>query len=99
MSKVIPHNFYEVIRRPITTEKSHEAFEKDNKVILEVSVDADKGLIKKAVEAIFSVNVKKINIINVKGKVKRFRGIIGKRKTYKKAIITLEKGQSIDFGA
>jgi len=60
-------------------------------------MDADKNLIKKAVEKLFGVNVRKINIIVSKGKVKRFKGKIGRRKNEKKAIISLEKGQKIDI--
>ena len=59
--------------------------------------DASKDEIAAAVEALFKVNVTKVNTINVKGKTKRFRGIIGKRADVKKAIVTLAEGQSIDI--
>ena len=60
-------------------------------------MNASKTIIKQAVEKLFGVNVKKINIIISKGKTKRFKGKMGKRKNEKKAIISLEKGQKIDI--
>ena len=87
---------YDIIRRPIVTEKSSFATEA-GKYIFEVDVDTDKTAVSKAVERIFNVKVVSVNIINVKGKTKFFRGTKGSRKDHKKAIVTLEKGQSIDF--
>lgn len=67
------------------------------KYTFEVAVSADKTSIKKAVEAIFDVKVEKVNVLNVQGKSKRFRGTIGKRSDWKKAVVTLAKGSTIDF--
>ncbi len=86
---------YEVIRRPLVTEKSTLGSEY-NQVTFEVPVDATKPEIKIAVEGLFSVKVKAVNTVLQKGKVKRFRGRLGKRATIKKAYVTLEEGHSID---
>jgi large subunit ribosomal protein L23 len=67
-----------------------------NQVVFNVSSDADKPSIKEAVEALFDVKVKAVNTFNRKGKVKRFRGILGKQGDRKRAIVTLEEGHSID---
>ena len=67
-----------------------------NQVVFNVAADADKPSIKKAVEALFDVKVKAVNTLNLKGKVKRFRGILGKQSDSKRAIVTLEEGHSID---
>jgi large subunit ribosomal protein L23 len=86
---------YDVIRRPIITEKATRVSE-HNAVVFEVAPEATKPLIKQAVEALFGVKVKKVNTVNVKGKVKRFRGRLGERRDMKKAYVTLEEGHSID---
>jgi large subunit ribosomal protein L23 len=86
---------YDSILTPVVTEKSHMAAEL-NKFTFKVATWATKSQIKAAVEKLFETKVVKVNIINVKGKVKRFRGKIGKRKDEKKAIVTLAEGQSID---
>lgn len=88
-------NSYDVIRRPIITEKSTLASE-NNQVIFEVSRDASKPQIKSAVEELFKVKVKSVNTILTKGKVKRFRGRPYRRSDVKKAVVTLVEGQSID---
>ena len=67
-----------------------------NQVVFNVASDADKPSIKEAVEALFDVKVKAVNTLNRKGKVKRFRGIMGKQSDSKRAIVTLEEGHSID---
>jgi large subunit ribosomal protein L23 len=87
---------YDVIRRPVVTEKSTMASE-HNKVVFDVAIDATKPEIKAAVEALFSVKVKAINTNVRKGKQKRFRGKLGMRNDVKKAIVTLVDGQSIDI--
>jgi large subunit ribosomal protein L23 len=66
-------------------------------VVFRVADTATKDEIAAAVEALFKVNVTKVNTINVKGKTKRFRGIMGRRSDVKKAIVTLAEGQSIDI--
>ncbi len=86
---------YDVIRRPIITEKSSLASEA-NAVVFEVAIDANKPQIKEAVEGLFNVKVKTVNTTVTKGKVKRFRGRLGTRKDVKKAYVTLEEGNSID---
>ncbi|ETA53274.1 MULTISPECIES: 50S ribosomal protein L23 [Ponticoccus] len=86
---------YDVIRKPIITEKSTMASEA-GAVVFEVAIDAAKPQIKEAVEALFSVKVKAVNTTITKGKNKRFRGIKGTRKDVKKAYVTLEEGNTID---
>ena len=67
-----------------------------NQVTFNVPLSANKPVIRAAVEELFKVKVKAVNTIRQRGKVKRFRGIMGKRPDYKKAIVTLEDGHSID---
>ena len=86
---------YDVIRKPLITEKTTMASE-NNAVVFEVAIDAAKPQIKDAVEALFGVKVKAVNTAITKGKTKRFRGIKGKRKDVKKAYVTLEEGNTID---
>ena len=86
---------YDVIRKPIITEKSTMASE-NGAVVFEVSIAAAKPQIKDAVEALFGVKVKAVNTTITKGKVKRFRGTMGRRKDVKKAYVTLEEGNTID---
>ena len=86
---------YDVIRKPIITEKSTMASE-NGAVVFEVAIDSNKPQIKEAVEALFGVKVKAVNTTITKGKVKRFRGAPGKRKDVKKAYVTLEEGNTID---
>ena len=85
----------DVIRKPIITEKATMASEA-NAVVFEVSIDANKPMIKEAVESLFGVKVKAVNTSITKGKSKRFRGQLGKRKDVKKAYVTLEAGNTID---
>ena len=86
---------YDVIRKPIITEKTTMASE-NGAVVFEVAMDAAKPQIKEAVEALFGVKVKAVNTSISKGKVKRFKGQIGKRRDVKKAYVTLEEGNTID---
>ena len=86
---------YEVIRRPVVTEKSTLGSE-HNQVTFQVPLDASKPEIKIAVEGLFAVKVKAVNTMRQKGKIKRFRGHLGKRADTKKAYVTLEEGHSID---
>tara|TARA_B100001123_G_C15156783_1_gene965822 strand:- start:862 stop:1194 length:333 start_codon:yes stop_codon:yes gene_type:complete len=92
----IPVKFYDYIKRPIITEKG-TLLSNNSQVMFSVPMEATKATIKAAIEKIFGVNVKKINMIISKGKTKRFKGRVGKRKNEKKAIISLEKGQKIDI--
>ncbi len=93
MSNKVKH--YDIIRSPVITEKTTMASE-FSQVVFDVAPDADKPAIKAAVEALFDVKVKAVNTLVRKGKVKRFRGIKGKRSDVKKAIVTLQDGHSID---
>ena len=86
---------YDTILAPVITEKSTYASE-HNKVVFKVANKATKPEIKAAVEALFNVKVTGVNTLNRKGKTKRFRGIAGRQKDYKKAVVTLADGQSID---
>ena len=86
---------YDVIRKPVITEKATMASEA-GAVVFEVGVDTTKPQIKEAVEALFNVKVKAVNTTISKGKTKRFRGIRGRRKDVKKAYVTLEEGNTID---
>ena len=89
-------NLYDKILSPVVTEKSTNLSEQ-NKVTFKVPFSSDKKSLKKNVEKIFKVNVIKINIINKKTRDKSVRGKNVSKKGYKKAIITLKKGQSIDL--
>tara|TARA_B100001057_G_scaffold295920_1_gene296014 strand:- start:263 stop:556 length:294 start_codon:yes stop_codon:yes gene_type:complete len=93
MSKV---NIYDTIIGPVITEKSTN-LSSFNKIVFRVIDSANKKNLKKNIEKIFKVNVTKINIINKKNRTKFTRGRTVKIKGYKKAIITLKKGQSIDL--
>lgn len=86
---------YDIIRRPVITEKS-TAVSEHNKVIFVVAETATKPQIKAAVEALFKVKVTAVNTLNRKGKVKRFRNIFGRQVDTKRAIVTLAEGQMID---
>ena len=93
MSKI---NLYDKILSPIITEKSTNISEQ-NKIIFKVPSKANKKNLKVNIEKIFKVNVTKINIINKRNRIKTTRGKKIKIKGYKKAIITLKKGQNIDL--
>jgi large subunit ribosomal protein L23 len=86
---------YDVIVSPSITEKSTMASEQ-NQVVFNVAKTASKPEIMAAVEALFGVKVTAVNTLVRKGKVKRFRGFIGKQKDVKKAVVTLAEGQTID---
>ena len=86
---------YDVIRKPIITEKSTMASE-NGAIVFEVAINSNKPQIKEAVEALFGVKVKAVNTSVLKGKVKRFSNQLGHRKDVKKAYVTLEEGNTID---
>jgi len=98
MAAVAKNRDYSVILSPVITEKATRILE-NNQVIFNVSPNATKPQIKNAIEALFSVKVANVNTINIKGKQKTFRGIKGKRTDTRKAIVSLEKGQSIDLSS
>ena len=91
-------NFLDAIRNPIITEKA-TALSEENKTVFKVHNKANKKTIKKNIEKLFKVNVVKVNIINQKTKLKLRQGKKVYKTGYKKAIITLKKGQSIDLTA
>ena len=91
-------NLLDTIVSPAVTEKATSLSE-FNKMVFKVHKGANKNSIKKSIEKIFKVNVIKINTINLKGKTKLVRGKKSSRHAYKKAIVTLKKGQSIDLAA
>ena len=95
MSKL---HLYDKIISPIVTEKSTNLSEQ-NKIVFEVPSNANKKNLKKNIEKIFKVNVVKVNIINKQNRTKTARGKKVKISGFKKAIITLKKGQSIDLTA
>ena len=90
-------NIYDVIKKPLITEKS--TIEKDTKnvVALVVNASANKIEIKDAAEKLFKVKVAAVRTVNVPGKLKRFGKHVGKRSNWKKAYVTLQQGSNIDF--
>lgn len=88
-------NHYDIIRRPIITEKATLASEVGG-VVFEVAIKANKKEIKQAIEDLFKVKVKAVNTSILKGKVKRFRGRLGKQRNVKRAFVMLEEGNTID---
>jgi large subunit ribosomal protein L23 len=91
---------YDVLRRPIVTEKSNYQLTKLNQVVFEVAEYANKPMVKQAIETVFDVKVVKINILNMPAKQTRrasSRKLQIRKKGYKKAIITLAEGDSIDL--
>ncbi len=89
---------FEIIKRPVITEKSTH-LSANNQVVFIVEGSSTKPEIKSAIQDIFGVKVKSVNVVNTKGKEKLFRGHRGVRSDYKKAIITLEAGEKIDITA
>ncbi len=89
---------YDIILGPVITEKATRLSE-HNQVAFRVALDATKPEIRKAVESLFDVKVTAVNTLRVKGKTKRFRGRLGRRSDFKKAIVTLAEGQVIDYTA
>lgn len=88
---------YQIIIRPIITEKSMMLKERENKYTFEVHPKATKKDIKDAIEKLFNVKVEKVNTINIKGKRKRIGRIVTKSKNWKKAIVKLREGDTIEF--
>ena len=91
-----PERKYDVILAPWVTEKATEGSE-HNQFTFRVARDSTKVEIKKGIEELFGVTVTKVNTINMRGKLKRFRGRLGRRAAYKKAIVTIAEGQSLDI--
>ncbi len=90
-------NEYQLLIRPLVTEKNMQLHENQNKVFFEVAPDANRIEVKRAVEKAFNVKVEKVNILNQNGKRVRFKMQMGKRKDWKKAIVTLKEGEKVDY--
>jgi large subunit ribosomal protein L23 len=88
---------YDIIKRPLLTEKSTSISEKQNSYVFEVAACADKIEIKEAVEKLFNVKVRNINTMVMHGKMKRVGRHQGRRSKWKKAIVTLNEGQKIQL--
>lgn len=89
-------NVYDVIKRPLTTEKTTDA-QVFNKFVFEVATGATKNDIRNAVETLFDVKVEGVNTAIMQGKRKRFGRTMGKRSNWKKAVVSLREGDTIDF--
>ena len=88
---------YDVIKKPLFTEKGMEIKERENKILIQVAHEANKHEIRQAMEEIFKVKVEKVATVSIKGKLKRHGKSIGRRSDKKKAIVTLKKGEKLDF--
>ncbi len=86
-----------VIIRPVFTEKAMQLKERENKIVVEVARDANKIEIKDAFQKLFNVKVEKVAVVNVKSKKKRLGRFEGRTRSWKKAIVTLKKGEKLDF--
>jgi large subunit ribosomal protein L23 len=87
----------QVLLAPQISEKATYVADKNEQVVFRVASDATKPEIKAAVELLFKVQVESVQTLNVKGKVKRFKGATGRRKGWKKAFVSLKPGQEINF--
>ena len=94
---VDPAQYYDVVRRPVVTEKSANAQSERNQFTFEVADSANKVEVKKAIETLFSVKVEAVNIVAMKAKRRRVFGRPGHTPAWKKAIVTLKDGDSIDI--
>ena len=90
-------NQYDIIKRPVNTEKTTIQKEEANQISFEVDPKANRIEIGKAVEAVFKVKVSDVRTLQVKGKIKRRGRTLGKRRDWKKAIVTLMPGERIEF--
>ena len=90
-------SLYTVIKRPLFTEKGTTLKESENKILVEVAKDANKLEIKQAMEEIFKVKVEKVATVKLHGKWKKYGKYEGKKPDRKKALITLMKGEKLDF--
>ncbi|MDD2377785.1 MAG: 50S ribosomal protein L23 [Bacilli bacterium] len=91
------HNYRDIIKSPIITEKSSDLAQNHNTITFSVDVKANKVQIKQAVENIFDVKVESVNTINVRAKRKRVGKYVGKTNKVKKAIVKLKEGSSIEL--
>ncbi len=99
MSAISQERLLQVLLAPQISEKATFVADKNEQVVFKVATDATKPEVKAAVEALFKVEVKSVQILNVKGKVKRFGKMMGRRKDWKKAFVCLKPGQEINFAA
>ncbi len=90
-------NSYDLLVRPLVTEKSTSLRENENKVSFVVRREANRNQVKSAIESTLGVKVVKVNVLNMTGKTKRMNRFEGKRPDWKKAIATLEKGEKLDL--
>ena len=97
--KYSPEHLMNVVLAPIVSEKSTLVADKHEQVVFRVADAATKPEIKAAVELLFKVKVESVQVLNVKGKEKRFGRHMGKRRSWKKAYVCLAPGQEINFGA
>jgi large subunit ribosomal protein L23 len=99
MSQFSEQRLMQVLLAPQVSEKATYVADKNEQVIFRVAGDASKPEIKAAVELLFKVEVKSVQVANVKGKIKRFGRMTGRRKDWKKAFVCLKPGQEINFVA
>lgn len=99
MSAISQERLLQVLLAPQISEKATFVADKNEQVVFKVASDATKPEVKAAVESLFKVEVKSVQILNVKGKVKRFGRSMGRRKDWKKAFVCLKPGQEINFAA
>ncbi len=96
-SPISEERMYQIILKPVISEKSTVVADKNGQVVFQVRTDANKNEVRQAVEKLFEVKVKNVQIANVRGKVKRFGQTPGVRNSWKKAYVCLEEGHDIDF--
>jgi large subunit ribosomal protein L23 len=90
-------NYYQIVKRPLITEKGMRCNEEHNTVVFQVDARANKIQIQQAVEALFQVKVLRVNTLHVRGKKKRVRFREGRKPDWKKAYVTLREGDTITF--
>jgi len=99
MSAISQERLLQVLLAPQISEKATYIADKNEQVVFKVATDATKPEVKAAVEALFKVEVKSVQVLNVKGKAKRFGRSMGRGKDWKKAFVCLQPGQEINFAA
>ncbi len=99
MSGMNKERLMQVLLAPVISEKSTHVADKHEQIIFKVATDATKIEVKSAVELMFNVKVDSVQMLNVKGKSKRFGRFMGSRKDWKKAYVSLQPGQEINFAA
>ena len=97
VKKVSEERLYQIILKPVISEKTTLAADKHSQVVFQVRTDANKNEVSQAVEKLFDVKVKSVQMLNVRGKVKRSGRTPGVRNSWKKAYVCLQDGQDIDF--